>query len=95
MNEIRFTDTDLDESPNTIAYALLALSAVAFDFEIAVVDDYDEEIIILRDETSGYEFVRMRVSPMMGTLLVSILDRTGMELAATQEGNEPWISNKS
>lgn len=90
--EIRFCDTELDESPNTIAYALLALSSVAFEYEIGVIEDADGEIIVMYDEASGFEYVRMRVSPLMGTLLISILDRAGEELAATADGDEPWIS---
>lgn len=95
MNEIPFDQMGFDESPPTIAYTLLALAAAAFDFEIVALDDFDGEIIVVRDEDSGFEYLRMRVSPMMGMLLVSILDRTGKELAAIAQGDEPWISNQS
>lgn len=85
----------LDESPSTISYVLLALAAVAFDIEIVVLDDFYDEVVVLRDASSGYEYLRLRVSPGMGMLLVSILDRTGEEIASITEGNEPWISNQS
>lgn len=92
MSQISFSDTEMDESPPTIAYALLTLLSAAFNLEFVILDDYDEEVIVVRDEDSGVEYVRLAVSPMMGMLLISVLNRTGEEIGKSlTEGDQPWI----
>lgn len=93
MNTLDFSDLGMDESPATIAYVLLSLTTAAFDTELVVEDDLFDEVVICRDRTSGFEYFRVRVSPMMGMLLISVLNQTGIEVSGLEVGDEPWISN--
>lgn len=95
MNELRFNDMGMDESPPTIAYVLLALAAATFDAEIVIEDDLDEEVIVFRDTTSGFEYIRVRVSSMMGTLLASVLHATTQEISALIREDAPWTLKRS
>jgi hypothetical protein len=94
-NELPFDRLGMNESPPTIAYVMLSLTTAAFNTEIAIEEDYEGEVIVLRDRDSGFEYFRVRVSSMMGVLLVAVLNQTADEIGALTVGNEPWISNHS
>lgn len=83
--EIDFSDTHMDESPCTLAYVLVALCAHCFDFEVAVEWSMGEEYLTIRDDASGYEHFKVAVSPMMGRMLVSILEQTGVQISGSSE----------
>lgn len=95
VNELRFDALGMDESPPTIAYVLLCLTTSAFNTEIAIEEDLDEEVIVLRDRETGFEYFHVRVSSMMGMLLIAVLNQTSEEMSALTMGDEPWISNHS
>jgi hypothetical protein len=80
---IDFDDTQLDESPCTIAYVLLAMCTTTFDCEVSVEWSLGEEYLTIRDEASGFEHFRLQVSPMMGRMLVSILEQTGEQISGS------------
>lgn len=95
MNEIRFDLTDLDESPPTIAYVLLALSTLAFNYSLVVTDEYDGDLITATDEDSGLQYYSLKVSHMMGRFLVAVLEQTARELSGAGDGSEePWTSKQ-
>jgi hypothetical protein len=97
QSHILFEDTELEEGPHTIAYILLALSSLAFDFNLTVVEDFGQEIISVRDNDTDHEYFGLVVSPVMGRLLVSVLEGATKELREEEddEGEEWPDSNNS
>lgn len=80
MSRFRMSDTEMDESPPTIGYALLVLLSGIYDFDIHLSGD---ELLIV-DQDTGYLFATLEVDPIWGELLLSVLRQVSMEVAKTQ-----------
>ena len=78
MTTFRMADTELEESPPTIAYALIVLATAIYDFSIVIEDD---KYLAIVDDDSGMVLARLEIDPAFGPLMMAILHTTGEELS--------------
>lgn len=74
----RMTDTNMEESPATMAYVLLVMASAYFDFDIHL----DDDLLSFVDDRTGEPLMSLEIDPAFGPLMMSVLMRTNEELAA-------------
>lgn len=79
-NRFRMADTDMEESPPTIAYTLLVLLSAIYDFDIHL---FGDELMITDDE-SGAVLAVLEVDPVWGELLLAVLSQANEEVSGSQ-----------
>lgn len=87
-HRFRMSDTEMEESPPTIAYALIVLLSAIYSFDIMV--DGDE--VVIQDEDTEMVMATLEVTPVFGELLVAILQRANIEISESQWTNRSFPS---
>lgn len=85
-NRFRMADTEMEESPPTIAYALIVLLSAIYEFDITA----DGNELIIHDEETGAPMAILEVTPVWGELLVAVLQRANVEIAESQWTNQSY-----
>ena len=69
-------DLDMDESPSTIAYALLVCLSSLYDIGYMATTDIlgNETLVLIQDQEDPAPLFALNLSPGMADLMVAILD---------------------
>lgn len=90
----RVDSLDAEESPCTVSYALLTLMCAATYMSLTLEEEIDGDYIIVTNEMDGEVVFRLKVTYVMGQLLLSTLERVDSALRGEDdddyEEDEPW-----